>query len=623
MAVPSIASRSSDKWVVRSGDFLFHFVKVVDGQYVCSCKLSGCEHVKAVKEDRAGIPTKLREKSLKPVDLNLPEKFTSFYDSQLQALEVISNTSKRFILVQAPTGAGKTLIVAATKQMLKTKILYTCSTKQLQDQFIRDFAYNAEGNELAVELKGRANYPTLLYPDRFPEINASICTGGVEIHCRWCCDGNCYGSQAEEEFCSEKHKCPYSVQKRHCLAAPISVLNTSLLLNEANYVGGFSDRQMIAVDEADELEHHLQGFIELTITERWIKRLGIEGPKKVSVKESWAEWASTVAIPAAQREHAALVEGWGVSNFKRQKELKAMIDKLEFFVDEVLNGSSRWVFINDNGSFKFKPVYVNKYASRYLWKHAERWMLLSATLFPDDLAFTLNIPKEEIEFIDLPSTFDVERRPIYFLPAANVSRKGGDGELPKLVRAIDSTIDRFPDKKVMVHTVSYTLAAYVMLNSRHKGRMTTHTSASQREEVLKNFTDSPESMILVSPSMTRGVDLYGDTCRLNIIAKVDYPYLGDKQVSARLYSGKSAGRRWYALQAIRSIIQASGRNMRKADDWGVTVIIDQQFLRLYNDNKRRFPQWWRDALHQIEGVDAIEIGKEVLCGVSMENTNGS
>ena len=45
-----------------------------------------------------------------------------------------------------------------------------------------DFAYDLEEKEYAVELKGRANYPTLRYAHLFPKINASMCTSPTQ---RW------------------------------------------------------------------------------------------------------------------------------------------------------------------------------------------------------------------------------------------------------------------------------------------------------------------------------------------------------------------------------------------------------------------------------------------------------
>ncbi|MBA7551852.1 hypothetical protein ES705_44402 [subsurface metagenome] len=89
--------------------------------------------------------------AMTPAELGLPEKFGEFRSQQLVALERIARTDKKVILLQAPTGSGKTLIMAAMGKHLDTQVLYTSHTKQLQGQVVDDFPN-------AVELKGRANY---------------------------------------------------------------------------------------------------------------------------------------------------------------------------------------------------------------------------------------------------------------------------------------------------------------------------------------------------------------------------------------------------------------------------------------------------------------------------------
>ena len=116
---------------------------------------------------------------LTPDALGLPPKFQTFRPVQVQALERLAASDRRWLVVQAPTGSGKTLIAAGLSRMLAVPALYVVRTKQLQDQILQDFQY-------ARVLKGRANYPTRLEPDRFPAVNAALCTRrDGDRHCRW------------------------------------------------------------------------------------------------------------------------------------------------------------------------------------------------------------------------------------------------------------------------------------------------------------------------------------------------------------------------------------------------------------------------------------------------------
>ncbi len=112
---------------------------------------------------------------------------------------------------------------------------------------------------------------------------------------------------------------------------------------------------------------------------------------------------------------------------------------------------------------------------------------------------------------------------------------------------------------------------------------------------LEGFKADERSLVLISPSMDRGVDLPEDLCRFVVLLKVPYPYLGDIQISRRLYSAKD-GPLWYAIQTIRTIVQATGRGVRSEDDYCISYILDEQFGRLYREYTGMFPRWWRDAL---------------------------
>jgi hypothetical protein len=228
--VDDVIDAGDNKWIVTGhvelGDNFPIYTVTLDGNsYSCTCYSHAwggsrerrlCSHAIAViaarRLNRVQVKPISQRIQITPASLGLSAKFTDFRPAQLQALERIKNSKKRFILLQAPTGSGKSLIVAAAQRLLQTRFLYTCTTKQLQAQFVDDFGYDLEEKEYTVELKGRANYPTLRYPHLFPKINASMCTGKKEVHCRWCCDGKCAPPDIEEEDeekCYAKLSCPY------------------------------------------------------------------------------------------------------------------------------------------------------------------------------------------------------------------------------------------------------------------------------------------------------------------------------------------------------------------------------------------------------------------------------
>ena len=91
--------------------------------------------------------------------------------------------------------------------------------------------------------------------------------------------------------------------------------------------------------------------------------------------------------------------------------------------------------------------------------------------------------------------------------------------------------------------------------------------------------------------MTEGFSLDDDLARFQIIAKIPYPNLGDKQVEAK----KDIDQEWYTLQTITAIVQACGRIVRSDTDHGVTYVLDGDFMPLFEKNPEFFPKWFQDA----------------------------
>ena len=124
-------------------------------------------------------------------------------------------------------------------------------------------------------------------------------------------------------------------------------------------------------------------------------------------------------------------------------------------------------------------------------------------------------------------------------------------------------------------------------------RLISHTSQN-RERVLNHFEDSKDPLILVSPSMSEGVDLPYDKCRFQVIYKVPFPYLGDKQINLR----RKRDQRWYAYKTVMTLMQAYGRGMRAEDDSCYTYILDKDIEMLFKSPmyKSLVPEFFKEAI---------------------------
>jgi len=546
----------------------------------------------------------------KPSDFGFdPIRFPAYRPNQLQAFLAILSTVAKYILLQGPTGCGKSLIAATLQRIFEQQLVYTCTTTLLQDQVLRDFSDCLVDREpFGVTLKGRSNYRTRLKP--FPAWNASICQQSSEDrrHCAWCCENP---DSTKKSNCGGEGRCPYRLAKQAALDSPFPILNTSYFLNASEYAGIFTKIPWLVLDEGDTGEDALMDFMSLTFTEEWVKRLEVGLPEKKTVEEAWVRWVKEEAYPKALMQLRAIDvqlgfkgDAWGLRETelaKDQQWLQRAVRKMDFFLQSV--ASRNWVWLPD--TLSFKPIRVGQYGQRYIFDKAERVVIMSATLLsPDQVCADLGIPRDGVAWIDLDSDFPARRRPVYYTPVVALTHKTEEEALPQILAEVDRIIEEHKGEKGVIHTVSYSRAAYLMRNSRHQARLFSYGAAASRNKALDHFKKSEDDLVLVASSMDRGVDLPNELCRFQIICKVPWPNKGDRQVAARLYSGLQ-GQRWYAVKTVRSIIQMAGRGMRHEDDWCRTYILDAQFGPLWAQWRPLFPKWFQEAV-VMKGVDHAE-----------------
>ncbi len=508
---------------------------------------------------------------MKPIDLRLPEKFKEFRAGQLEMSAKIATSSKYAFLLDAPTGSGKSLLAATVQRLREHKIIYIVTTKQLQDQILRDFSY-------AKTIKGKSNYPCLKYKKL--GLSADSCT------------------HTKTNECSSIDHCPYRIAKKEALGAELAVLNMAYFLNEANYVGGFSDQKYAIIDECDTTESQLMSYIEFVVTNKQLAEFRVEPPKFKTKFESWIEWANKVReiVIAEQHKLAETMDSpWyspEVSDVRRMTSLERFIAKLGYFVSNV---DTTWIWYPEEERWTFKPVWVAKFGETYIWSHFEKVLCMSATIL-DARQFANNVgivPKHDCEYLSIPSPFPKENRPVYVDPVDDIIYANMDRALPRLASKIQEIMNKYPTKKILVHCVSYQISKYLVEKIRSP-RIITH-SAKDRASQIDLYKASDRPLVMISPSMDRGIDLPGDLCDVVIIAKVPYPSLGDPRIKKRVY-GSSDGNSWYAHHTISTIIQAAGRATRSIDDHTDTFILDAQFSKLYKDYKFMFPPWFRESI---------------------------
>jgi Rad3-related DNA helicase len=410
-------------------------------------------------------------------------------------------------------------------------------------------------------------------------------------------------SHSKANPCEDRQFCKYKTQKAKVLSSDFKILNLPYLLTEANLVGQFSGTPLMILDEADMVEDALLKTISLKITDRtlaFLEKGNIKPPRFKTKFEAWQDWALSITVHLSSWITKLEDEINDIEDRDNSKEFRFMLKdlsrlrSLELKIDRFLKlVDNTWIFNPTNRYWEFQPTWLTpEMSEQFLFRHADKFVFMSAT-FPYSPVFCklLGINIAQTDWIELPCQFPVENRRVHFLPKANMVYKEEATETPKVIEGIKVILDKYPKHKGIIHCVSYKLRDAIL--SLNTGRLISH-EAIDRDLKLKEFMQSKEPLVLVSPSYERGISLDHKLARFVIWAKIPYMPLGDKVVSKRIHSSQ-IGQEWYQATACQTIVQGCGRAVRANDDWADSWILDKQFDRLL-EKPFMFPMWFREAI---------------------------
>lgn len=519
-------------------------------------------------------------------------------------------SGKKYVILEIGTGGGKSAIGVTLASYLaehgdktvddegeETTGTYVLTTQKiLQQQYMDDFGPSS-GRNLMRSLKSANNYQCRFYPDQtcaesrrlLKQLGKQL--DGTEFH--KCCRGSC----------------PYVIDKQEFIDSPIGITNFSYFLAETMYAKQLKPRSLLVIDECHNVENELGKFVEVTFSERFAKTVLSCKVPKLEMPEQVFEWIKTTYKKALtrhmsdiQKRLSAHFEGnvpEGLSDDSKKFEmLDKHLCKVNRFIDTY--NPDNWVMNpvktpNDEKrggrKFEFKPVDVSSFGYDHLYKFGSRIVMMSATVVDKDtFCESIGLVPEQVAFLRLPSPFPISNRPIHYVGVGSMSMKCIDDTLPHLVTTIKDLLDIHVKEKGIVHCVNYKIAQYIFDHVKSP-RLLLHNSEN-REETINKHLDSKDPTVLVSPSMTEGVDLADDASRFQILCKVPFPYLGDRVIQLR----KQRNANWYACQTARSVIQALGRSIRNDTDHATSYILDNDWLRFYRTNISMFPEEFSSAL---------------------------
>ena len=137
--------------------------------------------------------------------------------------------------------------------------------------------------------------------------------------------------------------------------------------------------------------------------------------------------------------------------------------------------------------------------------------------------------------------------------------------------------------KGIIHAHSIKVAKYLTQNIKDSRLILAY--GADREKMLEKHIQSKRPTVLISPSMSEGVDLKGNLSEFQVLCKIPYPFLGDKVTKKKMNKWDW----WYNTQTVRTIIQSLGRSIRNEFDTAVTYILDEDWRIIKSKSRDYFP----------------------------------
>ena len=533
---------------------------------------------------------------------SFPDKYTP-NSAQVKLLKNIDQAftdGYKFVVCNAPTGSGKSFISKTignvSKQPTKefreivTNYLayrrahgggyayeddcnseesFGCTaltiTKALQDQYKDLF------NDVKV-LKGKSNYQCEI-DDRFT----------VEL-------APCLHLPKIKEECWAKNKCPYYEQRNKALTSTFNTLNYNMFFSLPDHL---KKRQYLICDEAAELEDQLVKEFSCTINFESLSKMDITmRPFYSRNNMQVVKWIRELVIDLNDKieELKDITNNTNKVNKKYIIECKKNLiylrnlhSKLTLIIDTW--SESEYLYETDKKGITFMPLKVDK-LSNHLFKYADKVVLMSATII-DPKNFCKSLGIEKFKYVEAESSFDAKNAPIYCNTKLKLNYHNLKRSLPKIANQIKQICEFHKSDKGIIHTHNNTITSFLS-DQLNESRFLAREPGVRNEALLEQHLLNDDPTVLISPSMSHGVDLKGDLARFQIIVKAPYLPTKDKRIEKLMKDNFD----WYMNKMLCSLIQSCGRGVRSNKDHCITYILDGAIVESVLNNKHKLPKYF-------------------------------
>ena len=164
--------------------------------------------------------------------------------------------------------------------------------------------------------------------------------------------------------------------------------------------------------------------------------------------------------------------------------------------------------------------------------------------------------------------------------------------LPSTIKEIEQICEKHKGQKGLIHTHSMEILGFVKREMGNDNRYLYREPGISNEDIYKQHKERGDDTVMVSPSMTHGIDLKDNLGEFQIIIKAPYSPLGDDRIKKKFNEDKA----WYQNNMLSTLIQACGRCNRVKSDYAVTYILDGAAVDAIRRNLDKLPKYFRERL---------------------------
>lgn len=290
------------------------------------------------------------------------------------------------------------------------------------------------------------------------------------------------------------------------------------------------------------------------------------------------------------------------------------INKWTRFIEEFEDDKNNWTFEvkivkdftkgkkraqgEDETELEVQPVWVSKYLHKYIWSKYDHIILMSGTILNKELFSSINgINNNESTYICIPSPFPLENRKIYYIPIGKMSYNLKQQTFNKQIVYLEKILNNHNNDKGIIHSSTYEIAKWIddRIDYKNKKRLLLPVSENKIQILEQHSNIDSINTVLLSPSMTEGVDLKDDLSRFQVLMKIPYPSLASEKIKKRIESNN----KWYGWLTVTTIMQAMGRSVRSNKDYCTSYIIDTCFEDLMKSSGYFMPKWFKESIIKV------------------------